>query len=83
MCQEVDHLDRSYSREDGVRAGGNISWQTKHRGWGCMQCDHCPVSALRREKQGPELEDHGFYVREVGVQAKSGGKTVRMFKWGE
>ena len=44
--------------------------------------DVCPVSGRRREKQGPRLEDHRFYVREVGVQAKSGGKTVRIFKWG-
>lgn len=47
-----------------------------------MQRDHGPASALRGEKQGPRFGDHCFYVKEVGVQAKSGGKTVRIFKWG-
>ena len=40
------------------------------------------LPVVGREKQGPRLEDHCFYVREVGVQAKSGGKTVTIFKWG-
>ena len=48
-----------------------------------MQRDHGPVSALRREKQGPRFGDHCFYVTEKAMATHSSVLAWRIPGTGE